>query len=424
MLHAVHFDDGKATYRNRAVRTTGMLAEQAAGASLWPGLLEPGKYTRRGWGAIGAMKDNAGTDVWAHGGKLVTVMSQGSEPWRLDPETLETLGPDPAWAQLIPDGVSAHGKVDPRTGEMMFFNYPEHAPFMNYGIIDKDNQLVHYTPIELPGPRWPHDLGITQNYTVLHDFPFFFDPEGLKHGVRKLEFHRDMPARYGIVPRHGGNKEIYWFEGTPCFVLHITNCFEDGNEVVMDGCISYDPQMPPVAEQSDPTSPYAKITRHLDKHNTRTRIHRWRFDLSTGKTHEELLDDEVTEFPVTNNDYVGRPYRYSYNTLFEKGAWLFVGIKRYDLLTGSATRYEYGPGRYGSEPAITLRPQPTAEDDGYVVTLVTDLRADRSECIILDAADLAAGPVARIILPERISTGTQATWIEADRIDGEHRSLV
>lgn len=152
MLAAVHFEDGRATFRNRFVRTTGFLAEQAAGRSLWPGLLQPQLGTRRGWGAIGAMKDNAGTDVHHHAGRLLATMSQGSEPWRLDPITLETLGPDADWARAIPDGVSAHYKIDVRTAEMMFFNYPERWPYMHYGVIDRENRRVHYVPIELPGP--------------------------------------------------------------------------------------------------------------------------------------------------------------------------------------------------------------------------------------------------------------------------------
>ncbi len=215
MLHAMHFEDGRATYRNRYVETTGFYAEQAAGRSLWPGLLAPQLYSRRGWGAIGAMKDNAGTDVKCHAGLLLASMSQGSEPWRLDPVTLETLGPDANWARHVPDGVSSHYKIDSATGEMMFFNYPEHWPYMHYGVVDRNNQLVHYVPIELPGPRWPHDLGITRHYTVLHDLPYFFDPEELKRGERKLQFRRDLPARFGVVPRRGDSNSIRWFEATP-----------------------------------------------------------------------------------------------------------------------------------------------------------------------------------------------------------------
>jgi carotenoid cleavage dioxygenase-like enzyme len=421
MLHATRFQDGQATYRNRFVQTTGFLAEAAAGKSLWPGLLQPELSRRRGWGAIGAMKDNAGTDIACHAGKLLATMSQGSEAWRLDPVTLATLGPDEDWARRIADGVSAHYKIDVRTGEMMFFNFPEKFPFMNYGVIDRHNRLVHYTPVELPGARWPHDMGITQNYTVLHDFPYFFDPEALKRGVRKMEFHRDMPSRFGIIPRHGTNADIRWFEGSPCYVLHLTNCFEDGDEVVMDGCIMPNPHMPAVGDTK--THIYDRIRAHLDKHHNKTLMHRWRFNMKTGRTREEYLDDEVSEFPVCNNDFVGQPYRYSYNILYEKGEWLFCGLKRYDLHTGAQMRYEYGPGRFGSEPQIARRPGATAEDDGYLIVMVADMKLDRSEVMVLDAADITRGPIAQIILPERMSVGTHACWVEGDRMQGENRQL-
>jgi carotenoid cleavage dioxygenase len=417
MLHAVHFEDGVATYRNRFIRTTGFLAEQAAGRSLWPGLTEPRRRTRRGWGSIGAMKDNAGTDVIAHAGRLLATMSQCSEPYRIDPITLETLGVEPAWgAQVDPRGVCSHFKVDNDTGEMMFFNFGETPPYMNYGIVDATNQLVHFEPIELPGPRWPHDLGITRNYTILHDLPMFFDPALLAQGQHRLRFHRDLPSRFGVLPRHGANRDIRWFEATPCYILHLSNCFEDGEEVIMDGCISLDP----IANVSHlPREGYQRMLAMLDKHNTRTRMHRWRFNLRTGQTREQFLDDEVTEFPMVANGWVGRPYRYSFNTLFEKGQWLFSGIKRYDLATGATQRHEYGPGRYGSETQVALRRDPAADDDGYLITYVIDLPRDCSECLIFNAADIAAGPLAAIELPQRMSVGTHACWVEAERLQGE-----
>lgn len=420
LLHAMQFKDGKATYRNRFVQTTGFFAEQAAGKSLWTGLLQPEKAARRGWGAIGAMKDNAGTDVLCHAGMLLATMSQGSEPWRLDPVTMETLGPDTNWAAKLKDGIASHYKVDPETGEMMFFNYPEKWPFMNYGIIDRNNQLVHYVPIELPGARWPHDMGITKNYTILHDTPHFFDPEALKRGQRRMGFYPEMPARFGIVPRHGDNSQVRWFEAKACHILHLANCYEDGDEIVMDGCIMPNPKLHPVGV-ADSTDIYARIKARLDKHNNPTIMHRWRFNLKTGQTTEQYLDDEITEFPIVSNDYVGRPYRYSYNVLYQPGEWLFCGVKRFDLLTGKTQRYEYGPGRFGSEPQIARRLGATAEDDGYITVFVTDMNLNRSECLVLDASDISQGPLATIILPERISVGTHACWVEGDRIHGENR---
>jgi len=67
---------------------------------------------------------------------------------------------------------------------------------------------------------------------------------------------------------------------------------------------------------------------------------------------------------------------------------------------------------YGSETPMAPRPDATAEDDGYLVTFTTDLVRDCSECLVLDARDVAAGPVARVRLPERISSGTHSCWAQ------------
>ena len=421
MLHSAYFKDGKMEYRNRFVETTGLLAEKAAGKSLWPGLLEPGMAARRGWGAIGAMKDNAGTDVICHAGKLLAVMSQGSEPWRLDPITLENLGPDKNWAKLLKDGVAGEFKVDEHTGDMMFMNYPETPPYMNYGVVDKHNNLVHYVPIELPGARWPHDIGMTENYCILHDLPFFNEEKLFKKGIRKLKFHDDIASRFGIIPRFGTTADVQWFEATPCFILHLANCYEDCDEVVMDGCISLNPLMADIA--GDTRDMNEKISAHLDKHNTQTRLHRWRFNLITGETHEEFLDQEVIEFPVCRGDYKGYKYRYAYASLFKKGEWLMEGFKKYDLETGVHTKYMYGPGRYGSELSVAKRTNSTSEDDAYLLTFIQDINNDTSECAIFDAKNILQGPIARVMLPERISSGTHACWVDEYRLYGEKQTL-
>jgi carotenoid cleavage dioxygenase len=98
MLHAIAFEDGKAEYRNRFVRTTGWYAEQAAGRRAVARPDGPARVRPPRLGSIGAMKDNAGTDVFCHAGKLLATMSQCSEPYRLDPRSLETLGPTPPGA--------------------------------------------------------------------------------------------------------------------------------------------------------------------------------------------------------------------------------------------------------------------------------------------------------------------------------------
>ncbi|WP_199173626.1 carotenoid oxygenase family protein [Sporosarcina sp. P3] len=418
MLHAVHFEDGKATYRNRFVRTTGFLAEEAAGKSLWAGILEPHLNTRQGWGSMRTMKDNAGTDVIAHAGKLLATMSQCSEVNRLDPITLEMLEPD-AWNKTVaPNGICSHYKVDNDTGEMMFFNFSETYPYMHYGVVGPDSELKHYVPIDLPGVRWPHDLGVTKNYSILHDLPFIFDPELLEKGERKVTFYDDMPARFGIIPRLGTSEDIKWFEAKPCFIYHLSNSYESGDSVIMEGCVTFNPKKPVVGKQGEDA--IANVQKNFDASIIKYKMYRWTFNLKTGQTKEEFLDDEVTEFPVVSNDYVGKEYRYSYNSVLSLDKpWWLSGLKKYDLKEGTSQTYDYGEGRLGSEPHIARRENAVGEDDGYLITLITDMNEDRSECLILDAKDLTMGPVARIILPHRIPAGAHAAWVESDRIKGE-----
>ena len=422
MLHAIRFRDGTAEYRNSFVRTTGFLAEQGAKKSLWPGILQPEMYSRRGWGSMGAMKDNAGTDVKAHAGKLYATMSQGSEPWCLSPTTLETLGPNTNWGRLVPEGMASHYKVDNDTGDMIFFNYSEKPPYFNYGVVSKTDNLVHYVPIDLPGARWPHDIGMTKKYSIIHDLPYFFDPELLKEGVHKGKFHKDMPARFGIIPRFGRSEDVRWFEAKSAWVMHLANCYDEGDWVVQDGCLWPELVKPPVGGGTDDV--YARIKRSVNITATGARMYRWMFNMVTGEVREFPLDDEVTEFPVVSNDFVGKPYRYSYNATFLPGEWLLTGLKKYDVLSGVTNRIMFGEGRFGSEPGIARGLGASErEDDGYGITFVTDMVADRSEAVVFRLDDLEGGPVCRIILPERISVGTHGCWVEGDRIEGEGRVL-
>jgi carotenoid cleavage dioxygenase len=410
MIHGVHFRHGKATYRNRFIRTTGFLAEQAAGQSLWPGIIEPRKAVRRGWGSIGAMKDNAGTDVKVHAGLALAAMSQCSEPYRLNPLTLETLGPDANWARALGTrGICSHFQIDEHSNEMMFFNFGEHTPYLNYGVVNGKNELVHYEPIELPHAAWPHDLGMSQNYCVIHDLSMFFDPEGLKKGQHRLKFHRDVPARFGVIPRLGKNSDVKWFEGQPCYILHLANTYEEGDEVVMDGAIQTNP-VPDLSAM--PKKGYARMNALLSMDLQETRMHRWRFNLKTGQTREEDLDDECTEFSMINACVKGRPNRYVYNALM-KPNWELVGLKRYDWQTGAAQRWEAPAGCFVSETPFAPRDGSIGEDDGYLVTFVTNLNSRKGECAIFDARDITRGPVCRIILPGHIPMGAHAGWASA-----------
>ena len=408
MIHRIDFQNGRANYSNRFVRSRCFHAEQEAKASLWGGLMDRVELSKRpGFGAHGGLKDSASTDVIVHAGKALATFYQCGEAYVIDPDTLETEGVA-HWGPL--DGVSAHPKVDERTGELMFFNYSTQAPYMHYGVVSAENKLTHYRPVPLPGPRLPHDMAFTENYAILNDMPLFWDANLLEQNRHVVRLHKDLPTRFAIVPRRGDG-EIRWFQAAPTFVLHWTNAYEDGDEIVLDGYFQSNPepgQFPGAPEG------YEHMMGHLDEHTFQSRLHRWRFNLKSGETHEETLDPRILEFGTINTRFGGRKYRYVYSTTSKPGWFLFTGFVKHDLETRTSEEYQLPEGVYGSEAPFAPRIGATEEDDGYLVSFIIDENRGTSECVLIDAKRLSAGPVARIALPHKICSGTHACWADRD----------
>ncbi len=408
LMHSISFEGGEARYANRFVRTDGFLAEQEAGRSLWAGITEhpSNAIADHGWGARTMMKDNASTDVIVHGGVALASFYQCGELYRLDPRTLDDLGKT-TWNGRFPrEGVSAHPKLDEHTGELLFFNYSVDAPYMHYGVVNREGELVTYVDIPLPGPRLPHDMAFTENWSILNDLPLYWDPKALADGYYSNTFDRDRPSRFALIPRHGTTDDIRWFEADPTFVLHWTNAYEDGDEVVLDGFFQHNPTARGAARFAGELKGFET----LDMNVLEARAHRWRFDLVTGECREESMSDTCAEFPMVNGRHAGKRHRYSYNATCAHGLFAFDGLIKHDLDTGVEETVKMEPGVFVSETVMAPRLGSTAEDDGYLITFTVDMNRDLSECLVLDAADPTSEPVARIRLPERISSGTHSTW--------------
>ena len=413
MIHQIDFSGGRARYRNRFVQTRCFAAEQEAGGSLWGGRMDgPGISLRPGFGAHGRLKDSSSTDIIVHAGKAISTFYQCGEGYVLDPETLEQEGVAP-WVPI--DGISAHPKVDVRTGELMFFNYSTHAPYMHYGVVDAAGKLAHYVPIPLPGPRLPHDMTFSENWSIFNDLPVFWDPELLKRNLHVVRMHQGLKSRFALIPRHGQPEDIRWFEAEPTYVLHWLNAYEDGDEVVMDGYFQENPTPKPI-ENADG---YGHLMSFVDEHSFRSKLHRWRFNLKTGATVEQRLDDRVLEFGMINQRFAGQPYRYAYSTTAKPGWFLFNGFVKHDLVTGESWSVMLPEGRYASEAPFAPRLNAIDEDDGYLVSFIIDENRGTSECVLIDCKRFEDGPVCRIALPHKISSGTHSHWVERKDLRAE-----
>lgn len=407
MVHGVYFRDGRVSYRSRMVRTAGLAEEVGRGEAIWPGIMGPFDLTK----PRHYLKDTANTDVVYHNGAILALWYMCGEPYRLDPLTLDTVGVEDFGGRRR-TSVSAHPKVDPRSGELVFFTLSDEEPYMRYGVVAANGKLDHEVPIDLPGPRAPHDITITEHYSIVHDFPFFHDVDIMRrHGYRVARFHPDIPTRFGVLPRRGGSADVRWFAFEPGYVLHMVNAWEEGDWIVMDGCFQPDPTIRRRAEEGELASMlgYLRIRAHL---------RRWQMNLVTGATSEEALDDLNVEFCLPDTDRYGEKTRYSYHQRLPIDPYTveFHSLVKYDHGSGRSVRHDYGPGMLGSEAPFAARPDAAAEDDGYVVTIVTDAAELRSECWVYRAEEIERGPIARVELPARVPSGFHAKWIPGSRL--------
>lgn len=395
MLHGIWFENGKARYRNRYVRSEDF---KANGQGEMPGIFEP---SRDAPGRTVVYKDTANTDVIVHNGRLLALWYISGQPVAVDMETLETIRTENFGGKL-PHNVSAHSKVDPETGELVFFDYALYEPKMWTGTVSAAGELTRFQEIDLPGPRLPHDMGMTENYVVLHDLPVVFSEAAIRNRMWQIHV-ADQPTRFGVVPRKGG--AVKWFEFPTSYIYHVINSWEEGDEVVMAAC-----KMVPNGLEPDPKfGPYAAMA---DVLALRAQPFLWRMNMKTGEGREQQLDDALSEFPVVNTAVSGRKSKYSYHVIFDDCVeQRFSGLRKYNLETGASDRHDFPEGVFGSEPAFAPRLGGADEDDGFVISFTSGLDG-KSEAHIIDARNFAGPPVARVQLPQRVPAGFHGTWAQ------------
>jgi carotenoid cleavage dioxygenase len=399
MLHGVQISNGKAQYRNRYIQTRGFKIERDEGRAIWSGLLEPPQPNN----PYGPGKNTANTALVCHDGRLLALW-EGGAPHAIALPSLETVG-EYTYNGKLASAFTAHPKIDPVTGEMMFFGYSLFAPpFLKYSVVSAKGELLRTVPIDLPMGVMMHDFAITEHYTIFMDLPLTFNMERVRRGEPAFLFEPERPSRFGIVPRHGDNSSIRWFESPACYVFHTLNAYEEGDEVVLLACrLNYTNVL-----MSKPTP--------VESEGDCAPLYRWRFNLRTGTVQEEALDDRSSDFPRINEQLMGRPTRYGYTARMSPDpSPVFDGVIKYDL-SGGSSHHEFGAGRYGGEAVFVPRPGAMAEDDGWLLTFVYDKGEETSELVVVNAQDMAAEPVARVLIPQRVPYGFHGTWVSEEQV--------
>ncbi|MFD7065158.1 carotenoid oxygenase family protein [Streptomyces sp. NPDC059906] len=394
MVHSVRLREGRAEwYRNRFVRGD-------------------------------APEDVPNTNVLAQGGRLLALVGGGGAPVCVAPDLdrMSTWDADGA----LRTGFTAHPKIDPVTGEMHSVNYliKPGAESLRYLVLDAAGKPTHAAELPVPGVPMVHDMAMTATRVVVLDLPVTLSVDAasrLAAGVPEsgdalpMRWNEEHPSRVGVLPRGGTAEQLSWFDAPRCYVFHVLNAYDapDGS-IVMD-VVRYDTVFRDVFRGPADGLPA---------------LARWTVPADRGAVSEQIISDYGLEWPRINEAWSGRAHRYGWfggtgphslrlsddvdrdlGGSFEPGPLVKV-----DTTTGEVLTHHFGTGRVTQEPAFVARPGAEAEDDGWILSVVYDGNTDRSELVVLDAADVTAPPVARVHLPRRVPFGFHGNWIADDEI--------
>jgi carotenoid cleavage dioxygenase len=92
----------------------------------------------------------------------------------------------------------------------------------------------------------------------------------------------------------------------------------------------------------------------------------------------------------------------------------FDSIVAYDDVTGARSVWNSGPSGHVGESVFAPDPDGSGENDGWLINAVYDSATDSTDICVLDARDVAAGPIARVHLPQRMPFGFHANWFAAN----------
>lgn len=397
MVSQFAFDGRSVRFRNRYVRTPqfkqGMVSRKLRSPGIGTAL--PGGFWSnfvKGKGPANV----ANTGVALHADRLLALW-EGGPPHRLDPDTLETLGLHDFDGRLrgALRSFSAHPKWDPATGEM--FNFGQDftpLPSLNCWKVDRRGRMTRLARVRMLNMPWNHDVALTTRHMVFVLDPYMVDLRTMLSGAPMfdaIQHRQEKGTRFVLVPRNGGPARVV--EHDALVHVHVANAFEDGTDTVVDLVLFDD---------------FAAIRRDLAEFRTRfadlppSRLMRYRIT-ANGRVIETRLSDRPGEFPQYDWRRSTRPHRYTYMTGRTGPSGEYDSVLKVDNDTSHTQVREMGPHTYVGEPIFVPRTPDSAEDDGWLLTVVYLAAEHRSQLTILDARGLEQ--VAALHLPHHLPFG-------------------
>ena len=400
MIHAFTLREGKASYRNRWVRTAKWEAEHAAQRSLISGFGGPQPP-----GVRIADTGVANTNILWHAGRLLA-LEEAHLPYEIDPATLETVGVQ-SLDGALQGPFTAHPKIDPVTGELIFFGYSTSGPLssgMTFGTIAADGSVRRLERFQAPYSSMVHDFAVTRQHAVFPIMPLSGSLSRAMTGKPPFAWEPELGGHIGVLRRDQGVASLRWFRAENCFVFHVLNAWDDGHQIMVD-VMQYDE--PPLFPRADGTKPGPDATR--------ARLVRWTLDPEAGTDafKQQEIDGMTGEFPRLDERKAGLRNRFG----------MFAGVSRddgrsdtivwLDLGSGKRTAFTVPPGDAIGEPVFVPRSEDASEGDGWLLSVVWRGATRSSDLVVLDTDGIEAGPVATVRLAHRVPFGFHGNWLDA-----------
>ncbi|MDR6585703.1 carotenoid oxygenase family protein [Herbaspirillum frisingense] len=417
MASCFYFKDGKVDFRMRYVRTPRFVAEEKAGRALFGHYRNPFSDDPS---VAGLSRGTANVTMLMHGGKLLA-LKEDSPAIELNPFTLETIGEYDWNGKVTAKAITAHPKIDARTGELVFFGYCAAGPATRdiaYYEADSEGNVTHETWFHAPYTCMVHDIMVTQNYVVFPITPLRHELEWIKRSEPAFKWDPHESVYLGVLPRKGRGDQIRWFKGPNQCHGHTVGAYDDGRYIYADNTFSkrsffhFFPNVD--GSQFKPTDamPYMKRV-VID------------MECSDNSFVEQPLFEYPCELPRIDTRFETLPYSFATMNLLDVPGQERVGrgfqwIATMDVNGAKPSKILYaGDNCSIGEPQFVPAHDNAAEGDGYIMTVVGRHEQMRSELLILDASDINAPPVATVALPFRLRSTGHGYWYGGRQLRGE-----
>lgn len=386
----------------RFIQTPQRFEEQSSGKMLYDefGTAAP-KGNRKG------RKNQPNISLFPWGEDLLA-LSEGGHPAALDPETLEfrTLTD---FNGTLPANVSfsAHPKVDPKTGEAFGFGIEQGITkaLKVYKLDNKTGKCEELYSLWQNHVFMIHDMTMTDDHLIFLIPPVYFKITNIIFAQGSLaeavKYDPKIGTKLLVLDRKGKAKPIE-IKLPPSLVFHHGNAVVQGDQLKLQTFLSKDESiMKFIADWEG----------QLRGAISYPEVHEMVFDLKTKK----ILRDEAIfsehDFPIFNPRFTGQEHRYLYMTGMGPAADPFGlhRITKFDLKERAALTITVPEGQLCGEPFFVERPNPQAEDDGWVAFTGHDDRRDEAFLEIRNAKDLSF--VARIWAGIYLPLGFHGTFL-------------